>query len=82
MYSTFARDTPGVGDRAKYSGLRKYGSVDGDQGLPLLAVYRPARTELDPCMPRVAFRVRLKEPSEYLRWCLVWLMPDPDLRTT
>ncbi|KAF9808554.1 hypothetical protein SFRURICE_002014 [Spodoptera frugiperda] len=55
----FVRGTPGVGDRAKNSGL-----------------------QLDPWMRRIAFRARLKEPSAHLRWCLVWLMPDPELRTT
>ncbi|KAF9791480.1 hypothetical protein SFRURICE_010954 [Spodoptera frugiperda] len=36
---------------------------------------------LYPCVRRVAFCTRLKEPSDHHRWGL-GLMPDPELRTT
>ncbi|KAF9824215.1 hypothetical protein SFRURICE_019895 [Spodoptera frugiperda] len=65
--------------RERYSGRRGSRKVLWS---PRRVRVASARTELDPCIPRIAFRARLKEPSEYLRWCLVWLMPDPDLRTT
>ncbi|KAF9806487.1 hypothetical protein SFRURICE_001282 [Spodoptera frugiperda] len=41
-----------------------------------------ARPDPDPCVRRVAFRARLKEPSDHHRWGPVGLMPDPELRTT
>ncbi|KAF9797001.1 hypothetical protein SFRURICE_006876 [Spodoptera frugiperda] len=39
-----------------------------------------ARPELNPCVRHVAFRARLKEPSDHHRWAPVG--PDPELRTT
>ncbi|KAF9797612.1 hypothetical protein SFRURICE_001537 [Spodoptera frugiperda] len=40
-------------------------------------VYEP-----DPCVRRVAFCARLKEPSDHHRWGPVGLMLNPELRTT
>uniref|UniRef100_A0A2H1VKD2 SFRICE_030631 n=1 Tax=Spodoptera frugiperda TaxID=7108 RepID=A0A2H1VKD2_SPOFR len=57
-------------DHLMVSNRRRPGIPQTSEALKCLAV--------DPCVRRVAFRARLKEPSDHLRWGPVGLMPDPE----
>uniref|UniRef100_A0A2H1VK84 SFRICE_007308 n=1 Tax=Spodoptera frugiperda TaxID=7108 RepID=A0A2H1VK84_SPOFR len=51
-------------------------------GQPPPNINNAAGNESNPCVRRVAFRARFKEPSDHHRWGPVGLMLNPELRTT